>query len=165
MYYVLLLSSYIYEFFYCLKLWNAFLWTYTGIVVTNDGNAILRELDVAHPAAKAQSLFPFYYEALSSFKWFESFIIWMRRGRLFELVIILYFIYNFKSYTLLNFYVLIAFWHMCFFMVTVDDWTKPNSGWRGRRWDNICDSPWYALELSCNLFICLWYFMHTILYL
>lgn len=25
----------------------------TGIVVTNDGNAILRELDIAHPAAKA----------------------------------------------------------------------------------------------------------------
>lgn len=25
---------------------------FTGIVVTNDGNAILRELDVAHPAAK-----------------------------------------------------------------------------------------------------------------
>lgn len=25
----------------------------TGIVVTNDGNAILRELDLAHPAAKA----------------------------------------------------------------------------------------------------------------
>jgi len=24
----------------------------TGIVVTNDGNAILRELDLAHPAAK-----------------------------------------------------------------------------------------------------------------
>lgn len=24
----------------------------TGIVVTNDGNAILRELDIAHPAAK-----------------------------------------------------------------------------------------------------------------
>lgn len=23
-----------------------------GIVVTNDGNAILRELDIAHPAAK-----------------------------------------------------------------------------------------------------------------
>lgn len=41
--------------------------------MTNDGNAILRELDVAHPAAKAQSLFPFYV-ALSSFKWFDSFI-------------------------------------------------------------------------------------------
>jgi len=27
-------------------------WIFTGIVVTNDGNAILRELDVAHPAAK-----------------------------------------------------------------------------------------------------------------
>lgn len=27
-----------------------------GIVVTNDGNAILRELDLAHPAAKACSL-------------------------------------------------------------------------------------------------------------
>jgi len=25
---------------------------WTGIVVTNDGNAILRELDIAHPAAK-----------------------------------------------------------------------------------------------------------------
>ncbi len=24
-----------------------------GIVMTNDGNAILREIDVAHPAAKA----------------------------------------------------------------------------------------------------------------
>jgi hypothetical protein len=28
----------------------------SGIVVTNDGNAILRELDIAHPAAKARSL-------------------------------------------------------------------------------------------------------------
>jgi len=28
-------------------------WIFTGIVVTNDGNAILRELDVAHPAAKS----------------------------------------------------------------------------------------------------------------
>jgi hypothetical protein len=25
---------------------------YTGIVLTNDGNAILREIDVTHPAAK-----------------------------------------------------------------------------------------------------------------
>lgn len=32
-----------------------------GIVVTNDGNAILRELDLAHPAAKACTL------SLSSF--------------------------------------------------------------------------------------------------
>lgn len=46
---------------------------YTGIVVTNDGNAILRELDVAHPVAKTQSLFPFYV-ALSSCNWFDSFI-------------------------------------------------------------------------------------------
>ncbi|KAK1320868.1 hypothetical protein QJS10_CPA03g00411 [Acorus calamus] len=29
------------------------LWTPRGIVVTNDGNAILRELDIAHPAAKS----------------------------------------------------------------------------------------------------------------
>ena len=28
-------------------------WFLPGIVVTNDGNAILRELDLAHPAAKA----------------------------------------------------------------------------------------------------------------
>lgn len=26
--------------------------TLTGIVITNDGNAILREIDVSHPAAK-----------------------------------------------------------------------------------------------------------------
>jgi len=25
---------------------------FSGIVVTNDGNAILREIDIAHPAAK-----------------------------------------------------------------------------------------------------------------
>ena len=31
-----------------------FLHHLTGIVVTNDGNAILRELDLAHPAAKAR---------------------------------------------------------------------------------------------------------------
>lgn len=29
-------------------------WLQTGIVVTNDGNAILRELDLAHPAAKVK---------------------------------------------------------------------------------------------------------------
>lgn len=27
-----------------------------GIVLTNDGNAILRELDVSHPAAKVSSV-------------------------------------------------------------------------------------------------------------
>ena len=30
---------------------------FSGIVVTNDGNAILRELDVAHPAAKVLFFF------------------------------------------------------------------------------------------------------------
>lgn len=28
------------------------MWCYPGIILTNDGNAILREIDVAHPAAK-----------------------------------------------------------------------------------------------------------------
>jgi T-complex protein 1 subunit gamma len=28
----------------------------TGIVLTNDGNAILREIDVSHPAAKARAV-------------------------------------------------------------------------------------------------------------
>jgi len=31
---------------------HSFSYKSTGIVVTNDGNAILRELDLAHPAAK-----------------------------------------------------------------------------------------------------------------
>lgn len=42
----------------------------TGIVVTNDGNAILRELDIAHPAAKA-SIIKIYSFLLSSVK-FEA---------------------------------------------------------------------------------------------
>lgn len=33
------------------------LFFFPGIVVTNDGNAILRELDVAHPAAKVLFFF------------------------------------------------------------------------------------------------------------
>ncbi|KAF8396533.1 hypothetical protein HHK36_018157 [Tetracentron sinense] len=33
-----------------------------GIVVTNDGNAILRELDLAHPAAKAWLIYPLLYQ-------------------------------------------------------------------------------------------------------
>ena len=37
----------------------------TGIVVTNDGNAILRELDIAHPAAKVLYS-PFHGSALVS---------------------------------------------------------------------------------------------------
>lgn len=36
---------------------DLFLLFFTGIVVTNDGNAILRELDIAHPAAKVPSIF------------------------------------------------------------------------------------------------------------
>ena len=30
----------------------------SGIVVTNDGNSILRELDLAHPAAKVWCVYP-----------------------------------------------------------------------------------------------------------
>ena len=38
---------------YCILLVSYF----AGIVVTNDGNAILRELDIAHPAAKVCGMF------------------------------------------------------------------------------------------------------------
>jgi hypothetical protein len=37
-------------------------WTvsaFAGIVVTNDGNAILREIDIAHPAAKVRQMLLF----------------------------------------------------------------------------------------------------------
>lgn len=45
------------------------IWIFTGIVVTNDGNAILRELDVAHPAAKVLT-FAFLYLMLFLLKLF-----------------------------------------------------------------------------------------------
>jgi hypothetical protein len=37
-----------------------------GIVVTNDGNAILREIDIAHPAAKVHQMLPFSYLCILS---------------------------------------------------------------------------------------------------
>ena len=47
--------------FFILEYRGKFSLFFTGIVVTNDGNAILRELDLAHPAAKACSSSPFYW--------------------------------------------------------------------------------------------------------
>lgn len=46
----------------CSTLATTFPVQYPGIVVTNDGNAILRELDIAHPAAKVNlTCFSMFY--------------------------------------------------------------------------------------------------------
>lgn len=40
---------------YLMKAFLTILVHFAGIVLTNDGNAILRELDVSHPAAKVST--------------------------------------------------------------------------------------------------------------
>jgi hypothetical protein len=51
-----------------------------GIVVTNDGNAILRELDIAHPAAKASiiNIYSFFSEILNLKMSIFYFVIFVR---------------------------------------------------------------------------------------
>jgi chaperonin GroEL (HSP60 family) len=54
-------------FMYVLQCFNVLFFSHSvGIVVTNDGNAILREIDIAHPAAKVCQILLFTFLSLCS---------------------------------------------------------------------------------------------------
>lgn len=124
---------------------NIFLFTNPGIVVTNDGNAILRELDVAHPAAKAYSVFFFFFIQINVPLQVVSFN--NPTNNMSYLIVACSSNICYRTYTLWAF-ITWLFLDICSFcMEAVNDWTKPHSRWGGRRWDNICYRPWYVLSL------------------
>lgn len=59
----------------------------TGIGVTNDGNAILRELDLAHPAAKVSSQFNVLASRVDACDFFISSLMFILLGSLSQSMI------------------------------------------------------------------------------
>ena len=109
-------------------------WFLPGIVVTNDGNAILRELDLAHPAAKA---------------WYSTTLLYFVCCRMWMLFLPLICLISILSY---------PFW----LVIAVNDWIEPYTRWRSWRWNNICHCSWYIFMQHNVVYVLCWIFLHTL---